>query len=182
MHCQLFQSSRAHRIDASIVPDISPIATILAELKIVDVHGAPGLPHEHQFMLRAVERAHAGVGLVPDTEVLELVELAAGGEHLPHVAPVHADLMDRAVNGVLGEPIKDRFQEGRELDFAHLAAAHGELAMTNATEPTDIAVDGHVVGRVREHEFRLGAFEQTIVGASRASATNPQTTDTRSTI
>src|SRR5204863_9650190 len=33
----------------------------LAELKIVDLHGAPGLPHEHQFMLRAVERAYTGV-------------------------------------------------------------------------------------------------------------------------
>ena len=73
--------------------------------------------------------------------------------------------MDRAINGVLGEPFKDRLQEGRELDLAHLAAAHGELAMTNATETTDVAVDGHVVGRIREHEFRLGAFEQTIVGS-----------------
>jgi len=54
-------------------------------------------------MLRAVERAHAGVGLVPDTEVLELVDLAAGGEHLPHVAPIHADLMDRPVDAVVGE-------------------------------------------------------------------------------
>src|SRR5262249_61036001 len=89
-------------------------------------------------------RAHAGVGLVPDTEVLELVDLAAGGEHLPHVAPVHADLMDRAVNGVLGEPLKDRLQEGRELDLAHLTAAHGELAMPNATEPTALAVARHV--------------------------------------
>src|SRR5262249_22079907 len=80
-------------------------------------------------------------------------------------APVHADLMDRAVNGVLGEPFKDRFQEGRELDFAHLAAAHGELAVTNATEPTDVTVDGDVVRRICEHELRLGAFEQTIVGS-----------------
>src|SRR5437764_12186434 len=107
MHCQLFQSSRAHRIDASIVPDISPIATILAELKIVDVHGAPGLPHEHQFMLRAVERAHAGVGLVPDTEVLELVALEAGGEQLPQVAPVNADLIDRTVIGTQYKQIID---------------------------------------------------------------------------
>jgi len=73
--------------------------------------------------------------------------------------------MDRAVNRVLGEPIKDRFQEARELDLAHLAAAHGELAMTNAAEPTDVTVDGDVVRRIREHEFRLGAFEQTIVGS-----------------
>jgi len=65
-------------------------------------------------------------------------------------------------------------QEGRELDLAHLTAAHGELAMTNATEPTDIAVDGHVVRRVREHEFRLGAFEQTIVGSRVAGICAPQ--------
>jgi hypothetical protein len=37
--------------------------------------------------------------------------------------------------------------------------------MTNATEPTDMAVNGDVVGRIREHEFRLGALEQTIVGS-----------------
>src|SRR3954471_1696625 len=135
MHRQLFQSSCAHRIDASIVPDICPTTTMLAELKIVDMRCAPGLPDERQFMFRAVERAHAGVGLVPDTEVFELVDLPAGGEHLPHVAPVHADLMNRAVNGVLGEPIKDRLQEGRKLDLAHLAAAHGELPMTYPTKP-----------------------------------------------
>src|SRR6266404_3906057 len=51
------------------------------------------------------------IGLVPDTEVLELaVDLAAGDEHLPHVPPAHADLMDRAVDGVLGETPKHRFQ------------------------------------------------------------------------
>ena len=83
---------------------------MLTELKVIDARCAPGLPYEYQLMFRAIERAHAGVGLVPDAEVLELtVDLAAGGEHLPHVAPVHADLMDRAVNGVLGEPIKNRF-------------------------------------------------------------------------
>src|SRR5947209_19493669 len=33
------------------------------------------------------------------------IENAAGGQHLPHVPPIHADLMDRAVDGVLGEPL-----------------------------------------------------------------------------
>src|SRR5260221_12296107 len=111
MHSQLFQPSRAQRADAGIVPDIRAIAPMLAELEIIDVRGGPGLPYEHQLMLRAVERAHAGIGLVPDTEVLELaVDLAAGDEHLPHVPPAHADLMDRAVDGVLGETPKHRFQ------------------------------------------------------------------------
>ena len=73
--------------------------------------------------------------------------------------------MDRAINGVFGETIKDRLQECRELGLAHLAAAHRELAMTNPTEATDVTVDRDVVRRIREHEFRLGAFEQTIVGS-----------------
>src|SRR6266516_3943613 len=104
MHRQLLRPSRTQRADAGIVPDICPIAPMLAELKIVSVRCGPGLPHEHQLMLRAIERAHASIDLVPDTEVLELaIDLAAGGEHLPHVAPIHADLMDRAINGVLGE-------------------------------------------------------------------------------
>ncbi len=138
---------------------------MLAELEVVDVGCGPGFPHEHQLVLGAVERAHAGVGLVPDAEVLELaVDRAAGAEHLPQVAPVHADLMDRSVDGILGETLKDRLQKGRELGLAHLAAAHGEVAMANPAEATDMAVDRNVVWRVREHELRLGAFEQVIVG------------------
>ena len=52
----------------------------------------------------------------------------------------------------------------RELGLAHLAAAHGKLAMANATEAADMAVDRNVVRRIRKHEFRLGAFEQAVVG------------------
>ena len=72
--------------------------------------------------------------------------------------------MDRTVDRVLGEKSKRRFEECREFCFAHLAAAHGEFAMTNAAEAADMAIDGDVVGRIGEHEFRLGAFEQLIVG------------------
>src|SRR5260370_38459764 len=148
MHRQFFQPSGAQRADAGIVPHVRAIATVLAELEIIDVRGGPGLPYEHQLMLRAVERAHAGIGLVPDTEVLELaVDLAAGGEHLPHMPPTHADLMDRAIDGVLGEVIKNRLQECREFGLVHLAAAHGKIAMTNATEATDVAVDRDMVWR-----------------------------------
>src|SRR5258708_8398547 len=146
MHRQLGPSSGTQRADAGIVPDIRAIAPMLAEPKIVGVRCGPGLPHEHQFMLRAIERAHAGIALVPDTEVLELaVDLAAGGQHLPHVPPIHADLMDRAVDGVLGEALKHRLQEIREFGLAHLATPHGKIAMTNATEATDVAVDHDIV-------------------------------------
>jgi hypothetical protein len=63
--------------------------------------------------------------------------------------------MDRVVNGIFGETIKDRLQEPRELDLAHLAAAHCELAMANAAEAADVAVDGDVVRRERGRVARL---------------------------
>ena len=72
--------------------------------------------------------------------------------------------MDRTVDGVLGKQAKYRSEECREFRLAHLAAAHREFAMTNAPEAADMAIDGDVVGRIGEHEFRLGAFEQLIVG------------------
>src|SRR5207253_224527 len=159
------QPPRTARAGAGVVPVLCPVAAMLAELKIIDVRRGPTLPHEHQLMLRAIERAHAGIGLVPDTEVLELaIDLAPGGEHLPHVPPVHADLMNRSVDGILGEALKHRLQEIREFGLAHLATAHGKIAMTNATEATDVAVDHDIVWRVREYEFRLGAVEQPLVG------------------
>ena len=59
---------------------------------------------------------------------------------------------------------KDRFEECREFRLAHLAGAHRKFAMTNAPQAADMAIDGDVVGRIGEHEFRLGAFEQLVVG------------------
>src|SRR5260221_7085047 len=66
--------------------------------------------------------------------------------------------MDRAVDGVLGEALKHRLQEIREFGLAHLATAHGKIAMTNATEATDVAVDHDIVWRVRGHEIHPLAF------------------------
>lgn len=55
--------------------------------------------NEHKFMLRAVEGAHAGVGLAPDAQILGCaVDWGRGGQHLGHVTPVHADVMDGAVH------------------------------------------------------------------------------------
>jgi hypothetical protein len=72
--------------------------------------------------------------------------------------------MDRTLDAVLGQQGKDCLEEGREFRLAHLAAAHGEVTMANATKAADVAVDFDVVGRIGEHEFRFGAFEQPIVG------------------
>ena len=42
--------------------------------------------------------------------------------------------MDRTVDAVVGKESKDGFEEGGEFRLAHLAAAHGEVAMMNAAQ------------------------------------------------
>src|SRR5262249_38615528 len=139
MHRQFFRPPGAHGVDAGMVPHVRPMAPKLAKFEIVDVGCGPPLPDKHQLVLGAIERAHSGVALVPDTEVLELaVDLVTGAEHLSHVAPIHADLMDRTVDSVLGEQGKDGFEKGCEFRLAHLATAHGEVAMTNAAQAADM--------------------------------------------
>ena len=83
-----------------IVPDIGAVAAGLAEPEAVGVRGGADLEDEDQLVLRAIEAAHAAIGLVPDAEVLQLGERGlAGIEQFAHVAPVHADEGDRAVLG-----------------------------------------------------------------------------------
>ena len=118
------------------------------------------LPDEHQLVLGPIERAHAGIVLVPDAEVLELaIDGLAGLEHLGHVPPVHADLMDRAVDAVGHQRPEDRRQEGRKLHPAHLTAAHREAAVTDAAEAADVTVNGYVVGRIGKDQLGLGVAE-----------------------
>ena len=83
--------------------------------------------------------------------------------------------MDRTVDRVLGEEAKNRFQECRELGLAHLAPAHREVAMMNVAKSADMALDGDVVRRIGKYKFRLGAFEQVIVGGFVASIPAQQT-------
>jgi hypothetical protein len=47
-----------------------------------------------------------------------------------------------------------------ELGLAHLAATHREVGVADSAEPTNMAVDRNVVGRIREHELRLGVVQQ----------------------
>ncbi len=123
------------------------------------------LPDEHKLMLRPVKRSHAGVVLVPDTEVLELaVDGMAGVEHFGHVSPVHTDLMDGPVGGVRRQLLEDRGQEAREFGLAHLAAAHGKAAVPDTTESAHMTVDWDVIGRIGEDELRFGITQQPGIG------------------
>ena len=52
------------------------------------------------FVLRPIEGAHAAIVLGPDDQVLHLViDRMPRSQHLAHVAPVHADHQDGAIEG-----------------------------------------------------------------------------------
>ena len=58
-------------IHPRIGPDVAPVATVLAELEVVDVGRRAVLEDQDQLVLTTVERAHARVGFDPDDELLE---------------------------------------------------------------------------------------------------------------
>src|SRR5215471_16876756 len=116
--------------------------------------------HEYQLVLRAVERAHSGVRLIPDAHVLELVvDRATRRRDLGEVPPVHTDLMDRSIAAISRQIAEYGREEAGEGLFRHLSAAHREVTMADAPEPTDVTIDRHVVGRIGEDELRLRLVE-----------------------
>jgi hypothetical protein len=69
-----------------------------SELDVVEAWRVPDPEHEHEFMLGAIERAHAGVGLVPHAQVQErAIDAPAHDRHVLHVTPVHAHEVHRPV-------------------------------------------------------------------------------------
>src|SRR5438552_2040860 len=108
---------------------------------------ASDLEDEHELVLGAIEASHTAIGLVPDAEVLEFgKDRFARIQQLPHVPPIHAHKGDCPVPGG-GRRIRERCgEEVRELASRHLPRRKGELAMADRTKPTDMSVDGDIVG------------------------------------
>ena len=95
---QVLAPAAGHRVHRGVVPDVGAVAAVPAELDGVEVRRLADPVDEDQLVLRAVERAHAGVRLVPDAEVQELaVDRAADRHDVLEVPPVHADEVHRAV-------------------------------------------------------------------------------------
>src|SRR5438128_5850211 len=102
MHRKFVHAARPHGINSIIIPNIASVSAILAEFKRVDVWCVSVLPDEDQLVLGTVEGSHAGIALVPDADVLQLgIMSVTRFKHLAHVTPVHADLMDRAIGGIV---------------------------------------------------------------------------------
>lgn len=64
--------------------------------------------------------------------------------------PVHAVETDRAVGQEADAVLEDAADEAGEFRRRHLACTLEELAVANRAVPRHEAVDGHVVGKVRE--------------------------------
>ena len=152
MQGQLVHAAGLHGVDTPILPDIGPVAPVLAQLETVHMRGGAVLEGEDQLMTRAVERAHATIILGPDDQVLQrVVNGFACVQHFAHMTPVHADKMDRAIETVIGMVLQGPGQEGGELGSRHLARGHGEFAVPGLAGSADMTVDGDVIGRVGEH-------------------------------
>src|SRR5260370_63719 len=77
------------------------------------LRGRTVLPHKNHFVLRAIKRTHSGVVLVP--EIVGITRC----EHFSHMAPIHADLVNRAIGRVLAKRGVHAREKGYELAFAH---------------------------------------------------------------
>src|ERR1700704_5091436 len=91
------------------------------------------LPHKDELVLGAIECAHSGVGLIPDADVLKLRVVGVSRcKHFAHMAPIHADLVDRTIRRITAEQGIYTGEEGRELTFAHFPRSHGKFAVLDA--------------------------------------------------
>ena len=73
------------------------------------------LEDKDELVLTAVQRAHPAIVLDPDTEVLELaIGVAAGGQQLAEMAPIHADEVDRAIGAEGREVLGSLAEKGSE--------------------------------------------------------------------
>src|ERR1700704_2149136 len=111
-------------------------------------------------MLRAIERAHAAIVFGPDADIFQVwVGGSTGSQHFRNMTPVHALKMDRAVDRIGREMAEYRLQKSRELGLRHFPGSHGELAMLNCAEASDMPGNRYVVGRIGEHHLRPGVAQ-----------------------
>ncbi len=91
------------------------------------------------------------------------------------MAPVHADELDRAFDGMYGQVRKDVTQERRKFFGTHLAGSKRKLSVFCVSESADVTIDPHIVRRVGEDHLRSFAIEQSSVrfGLGRVATDQP---------
>ena len=102
-------------------------------------------------MLVAVERAPPALVFDPDTEVFELViYVSAGDQQLFGMAPIDADIVQRAVDAEGGEIAENLAERGDKFGPAPLAGRHRAGATIDRPETARVTVGRPVVGRIGE--------------------------------
>src|SRR6516162_8695249 len=170
-------------ISAGITPDIAAMTAKPTELDIVAVRTAALLKDQDELVLAAIERAHAGIVLDPDTQILEFaIGLLADGEQFGEMAPIHADVMQRAGGAKGGEVTAGLAEERSELGLIHLTRSHREWAVMDRAETARVTLDRHVVrwvgkdhrGALRAHQRGEGLGIEGITAQDAMSPRKPQ--------
>src|SRR6202022_4340552 len=133
------------------MPDIAAVAAELAELDVVAVRSAALLKDQDELVLAAIERAHAGIVLDPDAEVLELARgLGTGNQQLVEMAPVHANEVQRSRGTEGGKVAAGLGKKGGVFRFVHLARGHRERRVVDRYREARMAGKNDVVRLVGE--------------------------------
>src|SRR5260221_985600 len=119
-----------------------------------------------------MERPHAAIVLGPDADVLKLrVGRGAGSHYFGTMPPVHALIMDRAVNRIGREMPECRLQKCRKLGRRHFPGCHREFAVLDRAEASDMPRNRHVVGRAGSTVPRTSKSRKlSLIGVTSVSA------------
>ncbi len=165
MHGKGIIARPAKAVDAGIFPDICPVPPVLAELEVIDMLGRALLESEDQLVARAIEGAHAAVGLHPNAKILQfLIDAFAGSQDFGHMPPIHTDEVNRAVGGSGCQVTKNGLQKPSKLVRGHFAGRHGEFAVLLLAKAGDVTRDRHVVRRIGKDDRGLGLAQQCRIG------------------
>ena len=152
-------------VNAGIVPNVGSVAAMRSEVNVVDVRRGTVLEDEYEFVLGAIKRAHAGVGLPPHADVFQLiVGSLTGCKYLRTMPPVHKDILEGPVAGVRSQVPERNGQQRNKLIGRHFAGRHRELSVLDFTRPTDMAIDADIVGRVGNDQSGSAPTEHSVVG------------------
>src|SRR5215813_8231661 len=102
--------------------------------------GLTGPPHRR--------RLDPGIVLDPDAEVFRrAISIAAGGQQLWDVAPIHADVVQGPLTAECRKVAESVAEKGGEFAAVHLARGHRERAMVDRTDATGVSIAGADRGR-----------------------------------
>ena len=78
--------------------------------------------------------------------------------------PIHENIGDCAISAACRRAAQSVGQEAGELIFVHLPDAHGEVAVTDAPGPADMAFNRNIVGRIRTDQVNDFVIEKHRIG------------------